>query len=88
MLVQKALSILKVLLTIYFKNITKHFYRLATKNWWLSDIKTLNLSHIYKLAATFKDDRQTDNETTNGKKTNSLPDKKSIHNVGTSCFSK
>ena len=49
MLVQKALSILKVLLTIYFKNITKHFYRLATKNWWLSDIKTLNLSHIYKL---------------------------------------
>ena len=50
MLVQKALSILKVLLTIYFKNITKHFYRLATKNWWLSDIKTLNLSHIYKLS--------------------------------------
>ena len=50
MLVQKALSILKVLLTIYFKNITKHFYRLATKNWWLSDIKTLYLSHIYKLA--------------------------------------
>ena len=33
MFVQKELSILKVLLTIYFKNITKDFYRLATKNW-------------------------------------------------------
>ena len=56
MLAQKVFNKLKVLLMIYFKNITKHFYRLATKNWWLSDIKTLNLSHIYKLAA-----RQSDN---------------------------
>ena len=48
MLAHKALSILKVLLTIYFKkNITKDFYRLATKNWYLSDIKTLYLSYIY-----------------------------------------
>ena len=61
MLAQKALSILKVLLTIYFKNITKHFYRLATKNWWLSDIKTLYLSHIYKLAFMHKKQEEAEN---------------------------
>ena len=40
----------------------KHFYRLATKKWWLSDIKTLYLSFIYKLWASLNQNNMEDAE--------------------------